>query len=173
MTLLLLLAARSTAAPPPPGVLVFAGGLFLVLLPLLTSVTNRLMGIPALYRDFPVDPADPIEEDLGWRQVEFGALRGHSPMSIRFGRRCLHLKQPFPFQLAWWRGPASIPWREVILEKEVNPSAWAILSRAEVRLGVDGRVIRFRGKTARRIQDRLNAEQGAGRPIAPTALRPR
>ena len=131
------------------------------------------MGIPALYRDFPADPADPIEEDLGWRQVEFGALRGHSPMSIRFGRRCLHLKQPFPFQPAWWRGPASIPWCEVVLEKEIDPGAWAPFRAAEFRLGVDGRVIRLRGKIARRLQDRVNAERGTGMPIPPTAFRPR
>jgi hypothetical protein len=173
MTLLLLLVARSTGNSPPPGVLVFTAGLFLVLLPLLASVTNRLMGIPALYRDFPADPTDPIEESLGWRQVEFGALRGHSPMVITFGRRCLHLKQPFPFQPAWWRGPASIPWREVVLEKEAQSGGWAFLSAAEFRLGADGRVIRLRGKAARRLQDRVKAGQGPGGPPNPTAIRPR
>ncbi len=159
------------AAPPPPGAILFAVGLFLVLFPLLTSLTNRLLGIPALYEAFPADPSDPIEENLGWQQVTFGLLRGHTPMSIRFGRHCLHLKQPFPFQPAWWQGPASIPWRAIQVEKEAPDSGWAFLAMAAFRLGDTGRVIRLRGRAARRIQDRVRREQGGG--VPPSALRPR
>ncbi len=169
MTTLAFLASRG--APPPPAAIVFAVGLFLVLFPLLTTLTNRLMGIPALYEAFPADPADPIEENLGWPQVQFGGLRGHSPMSVKFGRRCLHLKQPFPFQPAWWRGPASIPWGEIRIEQELREGAWAFLGSALFRLGSTGRTIRLRGKAARRLQDRVKREQGGGLP--PTALRPR
>lgn len=142
--------------------------LFLVLFPLLNALTSRLMGIPALYEAFPADPADSIEENLGWQQVRFGGLRGHTPMSMKFGRRCLHLKQPFPFQAAWWRGPASIPWREVVLEEELDPQAWTLFSFAAFRLGATGRVIRLRGRAARRLQDRVKAGQGA----PPGAIRP-
>lgn len=80
------------------------------------------------------------------------------------------LKQPFPFQPAWWQGPASIPWREVVLEKEAQSGRWAILSAAEFRLGPDGRMIRLHGKAARRRQDRVKAEQGPAGPPNPTAI---
>jgi hypothetical protein len=158
-------------APPPPAAILFTILLVLVLLPLLTSLTNRLMGIPALYEAFPADPADPIEENLGWPQVQFDGLRGHSPMSMKFGRRCLHLKQPFPFQPAWWRGPASIPWREIRIEQELREDGWSFRGSALFRLGNTGRTIRLRGKVARRLQDRVKHGGGDGRPPAP--LRPR
>ena len=161
-------------SPPPPPV-------FLLLVPLVflavSWLTNRLMGIPALYAAFPADKDDPIEENLGWNQVEFGALRGHSPMSIQFGKRCLHLKQPFPFQLPWWQGPASVPWAEVRLEKEASQAWWAFLSAAEFRLGSDGRLIRLRGKIARELQARLQRWPGMAPsptpPVGPGAIRPR
>ena len=109
--------------------------------------------------------------------MEFGALRGHSPMSLKAGRRCLHLKQPFPFQPAWWQGPASIPWDEIRIEKEAAPSAWAFLSAAEFRIGAEGRLIRLRGKAARTLQAKVREKQGAGFGIpaapGPGAIRPR
>jgi len=154
--------------PPPPA--------FLLLIPLiflgLSWLTNRMMGIPAIYEAFPADRTDPVEENLGWQQVEFGAFRGHSPMSIKFGRRCLHLKQPFPFQPAWWKGPASIPWEEVVLDKEASESSWAFLSAAEFRLGAAGRMIRLRGKAARRLQARVKGGVDGG-PKGAGAIRPR
>ena len=159
-------------APPPIAGPWIGVVLFLILFPLLNALTSRLMGIPALYEAFPADPADSIEENLGWQQVRFGGLRGHTPMSMKFGRRCLHLKQPFPFQAAWWRGPASIPWTEVVLVKALDPGTWAVFRFAEFRLGREGRLIRLSGKAARRLQARVEAGQGGGGPFQPGAIRP-
>ncbi len=157
--------------PPPPWFLLMVPVIFL----LVSWLTNRLMGIPALYEAFPADKDDAIEENLGWQQVEFGTFRGHSPMSIKFGRRCLHLKQPLPFQPAWWQGPASIPWNEVRLEREVSENRWAFLSAAEFRLGTEGRMIRLRGKAARRLQARVKAMRGSGpgKAMGQGSIRPR
>lgn len=157
--------------PPPPWFLLFVPLIFLGV----SWLTNRLMGIPALYKDFPADREDPIEENLGWQQVEFGALRGHSPMSIKFGRRCLHLKQPFPFQPLYWQGPASIPWQDILLDKAARPEKWAFWSAAEFRLGPGGRLIRVRGKAGRRLQARLlkGHEGAAGTSSRPEPIRPR
>lgn len=153
---LALLAPRG--GPPPPMVFLLVPVIFLAV----SWLTNRLMGIPALYAAFPADPTDAIERNLGWQQVEFGALRGHSPMSLKVGRRCLHLKQPFPFRPAWWQGPASIPWDQIRVEKEANESSWAFMSAAEFRLGDEGRMIRLRGKAARTLQALVREKQGAG-----------
>ncbi|WP_243302284.1 hypothetical protein [Geothrix oryzisoli] len=176
MMLLALLASRG-GSPPPPVVLLLVPVVFL----LISWFSNRLMGLPALYAAFPADPTDPIERNLGWQQVEFGALRGHSPISLKAGRRCLHLKQPFPFQPAWWQGPASIPWDQIRVEKEASESTWAFLSAAEFRLGRDGRVIRLRGKAARTLQAKVREKQGStggsaygtGLPPGQGAIRPR
>ena len=157
MMALALLASRG-GPPPPPIVLLLIPVVFL----LVSWLTNRLMGIPTLYAAFPADPTDPIERNLGWQQVEFGALRGHSPMSLKAGRRCLHLKQPFPFQPAWWQGPASIPWNQIQIEKEASESSWAFMSAAEFRLGAEGRMIRLRGKAARTLQAKVKEKQGTG-----------
>jgi hypothetical protein len=142
-----------------------------------TWLTNHLLGIDAMYRDWPADSNDPIEENLGWLQVEFGTFRGHCPMSIKFGKRCLHLKQPFPFQPLFWRGPASIPWGDVLLEKEPTTAWWAFLSAAEFRLGKGGRMIRLRGKAARTLMAELQRRQGGPGPIPvvvkPSTIRPR
>ena len=160
------------AAPPPSTLGPLIGVLlFLILFPLLTALSSRLMGIPALYEAFPADPTDPIEERLGWPQVEFGGLRGHSPMAMAFGRRCLHLKQPFPFQPAWWRGPASIPWQEIRIEREAQTGAWEFWSPAVFQLGGTGRIIRLRGRAARRLQARVRQAQEPHLP--PPALQPR
>lgn len=172
MMTLALIASRG-GSPPPPAVLLLIPVVFLGV----SWLTNRFMGLPALYAAFPADPTDPIERNLGWQQVEFGALRGHSPISLKAGRRCLHLKQPFPFQPAWWQGPASIPWREIRLEKEASASSWAFLSAAEFRLGAEGRLIRLRGKAARTLQALVLEKQGAGFGIpsttpGPGAIRP-
>ena len=161
------LALLRASQPPPPAAIIFAALLFLVLFPLLTAVTNRLLGIPALYEAFPADPTDPIEARLGWTQVEFGTFRGHTPMSVALGRRCLHLKQPFPFQAAWWRGPASIPWSEIRIEAEGSGPRLTFLRRTAFRLGSTGRIIRMRGRVAKRIQERLQAGDHP-----PAAIRP-
>jgi hypothetical protein len=172
----LMLLPRPGGAPPPPWLVLLIPLVFLVV----SWLTNHLLGIDAMYADWPADVNDPIERNLGWQQVEFGTFRGHCPMSIRFGRRCLHLKQPFPFQFLYWKGPASIPWGEVLLEKEPRDSWWAFLSAAEFRLGRSGRLIRMRGKAARalmaRVQQLQTPGQGPGHlpPVeGPGAIRPR
>ena len=176
----LLLLGRSSA-PPPIGFLV----LFIPAVFLGTSwLTNRLMGISAMYEDWPADLTDPIEQNVGWQQVEFGGFRGHSPMSIKFGRRCLHLKQPFPFQPLWWKGPASIPWNEVLLTKAPSESWWALFSAAEFTLGQGGRMIRLRGKAAKLLMARIQPQTPSSGPkpgqgphippvVGPGALQPR
>ncbi len=58
-------------APPPPWFLLSVPVVFLAV----SWLTNRMLGLPALYAAFPADPTDPIEQNLGWQQVEFGALR--------------------------------------------------------------------------------------------------
>ncbi|WLT32964.1 hypothetical protein [Geothrix sp. PMB-07] len=157
-------------------------GFLLIFIPLVflgaTWISNRLLGIPAMYRDWPADRTDPIERNVGWQQVEFGAFRGHCPMSIKFGQRCLHLKQPFPFQPFYWLGPASIPWSEVRLEKAPSDRWWAFLSAAEFRLGAGGRMIRLRGKAARALMERVKGApggQGPGHrpPVVSGTIRPR
>lgn len=162
----LLLISRQ-GPPPSPWVLLLVPVIFLGA----TWLTNKLLGIDAMYQDWPADSNDPIERNLGWQQVEFGTFRGHCPMSIKFGRRCLHLKQPFPFQPLYWKGPASIPWHDVLLEKVPSPSWWAFLSAAEFRLGAGGRMIRLRGKAAKALMARIQpAQVGAGRgPLPPVA----
>jgi hypothetical protein len=160
--------------PAPTWILLFVPVVFLGA----TWLTNHLMGIDAMYQDWPADSNDPIEQNLGWQQVEFGTFRGHCPMSIKFGKGCLHLKQPFPFQPLFWLGPASIPWGDVLLEKEPKVAWWAFLSAAEFRLGAGGRMIRLRGKAARALMARLG-ESRVGSGISPTpppgpgAIRPR
>ena len=151
--------------PPPPWILLLLPVVFLGA----AWLTNHLLGIDAMYQDWPADPDDPIERNLGWQQVEFGTFRGHCPLSIKFGQRCLHLKQPFPFQPMYWKGPASIPWGDVLLEKEPKDSWWAFLSAAEFRLGRGGRLIRLRGKAARTLMARVQEAQG---PRMPGALPP-
>ncbi len=164
----LLLLSRS-GNPPPPWILLFVPVVFLGA----TWLTNHLQGIDAMYQDWPADPNDPIERSLGWQQIEFGTFRGHCPMSIKFGKRCLHLKQPFPFQPLYWKGPASIPWSEVILEKEPKDIWWAFLSAAEFRLGVGGRMIRLRGKAARTLMARvLETRRPQVHGIEPPVVRP-
>jgi hypothetical protein len=176
---LLVLHSR-TGSPPPTWIFLLIPVIFLGA----TWLTNKLLGISAMYQDWPADPDDPIEENLGWQQVEFGTFRGHCPLSMKFGQRCLHLKQPFPFQPFFWLGPASIPWTEVLLEKEPKDSWWAFLSPAEFRLGRDGRMIRLRGKVAKILAARVQEAQGptvtgtmppSGRPpaVGPGAIRPR
>jgi len=163
---LLLLAPRG-GSPPAPWILLLIPVVFLGV----SWLTNRLLGIAAMYQDWPADPSDAIEQNLGWQQVEFGTFRGHSPMSVKFGHRCLHLKQPFPFQPAWWQGPASIPWDQIRLEKEASPSSWAFLSAAVFRLGTDGRRIRLRGKAARKLQTKVREKQGQGAGMPQPAAR--
>ncbi len=169
----LLLVPRN-GPPPPTWILLFVPVVFLGV----SWLTNHLMGIDAMYKDWPADPNDPIERNLGWVQVEFGTFRGHSPMSIKFGRRSLHLKQPFPFQPAFWNGPASIPWSEMLLERAPNEAWWALLSPAEFRLGQGGRLIRLRGKAAKALMARLSVSSGGPGvgplpPPGPGAIRPR
>ena len=171
----LLLLSRS-GPPPPTWILLIIPLVFLGA----TWLTNHLLGIDAMYQEWPADSNDPIEQNLGWQQVEFGTFRGHCPMSIQFGQRCLHLKQPFPFQPFYWKGPASIPWTEVLLEKEPSDSWWAFLSAAEFRLGQRGRLIRLRGKAAKSLMARVRQPQ-ASRPgpghippvVGPGPIRPR
>ena len=171
---LMLLGGRS-GQPPTPWILLLFPVVFLGV----SWLTSRLLGIDALYREFPADRSDPIDLNLGWQQVEFGTFRGHSPMSIKLGQRCLHLKQPFPFQPFYWKGPASIPWGEVLLAKAPRDSWWAFLSAAEFRLGQGGRMIRLRGKAARTLMARLQqppagSGHGPNPPVVgPGAIRPK
>ena len=167
-----LLLSRPGGPPPSPW--------FFLLMPVfllgITGITNKMMGMDAMYKEWPADRNDPIEENAGWQQVEFGPTRGHCPMSIKFGKRCLHLKQPFPFQPLYWRGPASIPWNEVLIEKEPGTSWWAFLRTAEFRLGRSGRVVRLRGKAARTLLAEVKRRSGQGPnahgPVPPVVVQP-
>jgi hypothetical protein len=168
---LLLLAPRA-GSPAPIWIplvlfpLVFLGG---------SLLSSRLLGVFQLYRDFPADQVDPIETNLGWIQIEFGVWRGHSPMSMKAGRRCLHIKQPFPFQPLFWLGPASIPWEQIRVVKEAGTDWWAFWKAAEFALGPEDRRIRIRGRAARKVQAQVEARQGrAGNlPLPTAAIRPR
>lgn len=168
---LLLLAPRA-GSPAPVWIplvlfpLVFFGG---------SLLSSRLMGVFQLYRAFPADKADPIETNLGWIQIEFGVWRGHSPMAVKAGRRCLHLKQPFPFQPLLWLGPASIPWEQIRVVQAAGPDWWAFWKAAEFALGPEDRRIRIRGRAARKVQAQVETRQGrAGNlPLPTAAIRPR
>ena len=120
-----------------------------------SALVNLFMGIYALYRRFPADGLDPIEETLRWKTVEFGRLHGHAPMNLGFGKRALHLKEPFPFQPFFWLGPASIPWSEITQTRLQNEAWWRFWSAASFQLGASGRVIHVRGRVAKAIQARL------------------
>jgi hypothetical protein len=73
----------------------------------------------------------------------------------------------------FWLGPASIPWTEVLLEKEPKDAWWAFLSPAEFRLGQGGRMLRLRGKVAKVLAARVRETQGQRTPGAlPPVLRP-
>lgn len=146
--------------------LVFLGG---------SLLSSRLLGVFQLYRDFPADQTDPIETNLGWIQIEFGVWRGHSPMSVKAGRRCLHIKQPFPFQPLFWLGPASIPWEQIRVVQAADPEWWAFWKAAEFALGPGDRRIRIRGRAARKVQAQVETRQGrAGSfPLPTAAIRPR
>lgn len=151
----------------------------LVLFPLVflgaSLLSSRLLGVFQLYRDFPADQTDPIETNLGWIQIEFGVWRGHSPMSVKAGRRCLHIKQPFPFQPLFWLGPASIPWGQIRVMREAGNDWWAFWKAAEFALGPDDRRIRIRGRAARKVQGEVEARQGrvGSPPITTATIRPR
>jgi hypothetical protein len=167
----LLLLAPQGAHPPPLGfvlvlfLLVFFGG---------SLLSSRLMGVFQLYRAFPADKMDPIDANLGWLQIEFGTFRGHTPMSVKAGRRCLHLKQPFPFQPLIWLGPASIPWDQIRLLQPASTDWWAFWKAAEFTLGPEDSRIRLRGKAARKLQKELEAMQGQAdaRPSPMAPIRP-
>jgi hypothetical protein len=158
------------------GDLWFVIPLFLAVFFASSMISARVMGIFGLYRDFPADPSDPIEANLGWQQVEFGTFRGHTPMSFKIGKRFLHLKQPFPFQLLFWKGPASIPWDVLILEKAPKEAWWAFLSAAQFRLGPGGRVLRLRGRAAKAVMAKVKGSQGEPGPgptmPGPGSIRP-
>jgi hypothetical protein len=170
MMALLLLAPRA-GSPAPVWIplvlfpLVFFGG---------SLLSSRLMGVFQLYRAFPADQADPIETNLGWIQIEFGVWRGHTPMSLKAGRRCLHLKQPFPFQPLFWLGPASVPWEQIRVVQEAGADWWAFWKAAEFALGPEDRRIRIRGRAARKVQIQVETRQGrAGSfPLPAAAIRP-
>lgn len=145
---------------PPPA-------LFFAFFPLLwcavSALASLFLGIFGLYRRYPADPMDPIEESFWWKTVEFGARRGHAPMNLRFGRRALHMKEPFPFQPLFWLGPASIPWSEISVVQRRNETWWSFWSAASFKLGDTGRVIRVRGSLAKALQARVEGDPG-GRP---------
>jgi len=162
----LLCLASPTGEPPPVWI-------FLVLFPVIffgaSMFSSRLMGIFDLYRAFPPDRSDPIETNLGWIQIEFGLWRGHTPMSVKAGRRCLHLKQPFPFQLLYWRGPASIPWDQIRVTGPTNEHWWAFWAPTEFFLGSYERPIRIRGKAARKLQAHMKDPRGlTGTAVSPS-----
>ena len=135
---LLLLVPRS-ANPPPPG---FVSALFLVVFfggsLLLIAPHGRRSSCTGPFRR-----TSPIPSNRTWAgmQIEFGAFRGHTPMSVKAGRRCLHLKQPFPFQPLVWLGPASIPWDQVrLLQARQRRTGGPFWRAAEFALGAGGRV---------------------------------
>jgi len=151
------MAATRTGQTAPPWAL-------FVLFPLvffgISLLSAKLMGVYELYRAFPADKTDPIEINLGWVQIEFGAWRGHTPMSVKAGRRCLHLKQPFPFQPLVWLGPAAIPWAQIQVLQPAGEGWRSFWKAAEFALGPADRRIRLRGGAARKLQTLVAVRQG-------------
>ena len=156
MMQLLLLVPRAGQASPPWFVFVLFPLVFIGV----SLLSAKLMGVYELYRVFPADPTDSIETNLGWIQIEFGAWRGHTPMSVKAGRRCLHIKQPFPFQPLFWLGPASIPWVQVRVVQPAGEGWRSFWKAAEFALGPEDRRIRIRGGAARKLQVLIAARQG-------------
>jgi hypothetical protein len=166
----LVMLATPHGTPPPPWFL-------LVLVPLVfsgaTLFSSWLLGIFDLYKAFPADISDPIETKLGWIQIEFGTWRGHAPISTKAGRRCLHLKEPFPFQPFFWLGPASISWDQIQVTKAGDTRWWSFWSATEFTLGTYPRPIKIRGKAGRKVQAQVDKHRGpAGGALAPS-IRPR
>jgi len=155
----------ATANPEAPGIV------FFLIFPLIwlgaSALGNFMLGIYGLFREFPADPSDTIEESFGWVQVNFGNFRGHTPMGLRLGRGALHLKGVFPFQPLFWLGPASIPWSKVVQIQRLSENWWQFWSAAEFNLGT--RKIRLRGRAGRALQARLDANSSQ----VPRAIVPR
>jgi len=158
----------SRGAPPPLEIVI---PLFLLMFFGTSQITFRLLGIRALYQAFPADRSDPIEQNLGWIQIEFGAWRGHTPMSVKAGRRCLHLKQPFPFQPMVWLGPASIPWEQIRLIEAIGDDRWAFWKAAVFELGPENRRIRLPGQGGAHPPGAARGAAGTGADPARPCLR--
>ncbi len=139
--------------------------LFPILWVAVATLISWTMGIFRLYADFPADGNDPIESRFRFINLYIGSLGGHTPASLAFGRRCLHVKELFPFQPFFWLGPASIPWTEIRLTKRASDNFWAFWSYASFELGPQRKKIRLTGRVARALQERLDTQE-AGRPLA-------
>jgi hypothetical protein len=160
----------------PPGETANPAWILVLLFPLFflggSLLSARIMGVFDLYRSFPADKADAIETNLGWIQVEFGLWRGHAPMSVKVGRRYLHIKQPFPFQPLFWLGPASIPWNQIQVTKTADTRWWAFWAATEFSLGAFERPIRIRGKAGRKVQDQVNEHRSLAVRQGTTSIQP-
>lgn len=163
----LVIAVFVSAGSPEPSPLIFFL-IFPLIWMAISLLVSLMLGIFSLYREFPADGADVIEDSFGWVQMDFGTFRGHAPMSLRLGRRALHIKEVFPFQPLFWLGPASIPWTEITQVRRVSESSWHFWSAAEFTVGARVRRLRLRGRAARALQARLDALRGN----IPTAIVP-
>jgi len=161
--ILCLISANREGDPSGPLLLLLYPTFFLAVL----LLSNFLLGIYGLYREFPADENDRIDQSLGWVQVEFGLFRGHMPMSLRLGSKALHIKGVFPFQPLFWLGPASVPWERITQTRRIDEGWWRFWSSADFLLGT--RRIRLRGKAGRVLQARMDASSGQ----VPQAIMPR
>ncbi|HJU83121.1 MAG TPA: hypothetical protein VJ600_02835 [Holophagaceae bacterium] len=139
------------------------------------ALISLVLGIYGLYRDFPPDDTDPIEDTFYWSQVGFGPLffGGHAPMNLKLGRRCLHLKEPFPFQPLFWLGPASIPWDRIRIKDRISDRSWAVFSWITLEIQDSGKLLRLSGRVGRALQACMDARAEAGvPPPVPNPIRP-
>ena len=137
-------------------------------------LTSLVLGIYGLYREFPQDKDDPIHGGNAWAQVGFGPLffGGHAPMNLGFGIRCLHMKEPFPFQPLFWLGPASIPWDRIRIVDRISENPWALFSWVTLRIEGSGKTMRLSGRSGRAIQAVLDEKVGARGALTPRPIRP-
>lgn len=114
-------------------------------------------GFFRLYAVFPPTPEDPIEARFFW--VQFSRAMSHGPVSVKLGRTCVHIREVFPFRPLFWKGPASIPYEALRIDKSSSRGFWSFLSQARFEIMDLGIVFSLSGKAGRQLEGRLEARE--------------
>lgn len=152
-----------------PGIWIFpfflAGGL------VVTNLFSYLAGYGDLLKRFPPQE-DEVEDTYRFASGYLGWVHFGSALTVRFGRKGLHLAPMAMFRTLLGRGLPCIPWSELEQVRTCDTLVGSYFLAPKFRIRATGSRFSLSGRPGMKLQERLKTLPGSSGAIPPPPIHP-